>query len=39
MWETMAFPVVSEALRCYMADAKTGKFPFHLASLLDRPAF
>ncbi|HBH78977.1 MAG TPA: NUDIX hydrolase, partial [Nitrospira sp.] len=38
-WETMAFPVVSEALRRYVADAKNGEFPVHLASLPDRPLF
>jgi ADP-ribose pyrophosphatase YjhB (NUDIX family) len=38
-WETMAFPVVSEALRRYVADAKNGEFQIHLASLPDRPAF
>ena len=37
-WETMAFPVVSEALRRYVADAKNGEFPVHLASLPDRLA-
>ena len=38
-WETMAFPVVSEALRRYVADAKSGEFPLYLASLPDKPAF
>lgn len=38
-WETMAFPVVSEALRRYVADAKNGEFPVHLASLPDQPLF
>ena len=38
-WETMAFPVVGEALRRYVADAKNGEFPVHLASLPDDPAF
>jgi len=38
-WETMAFPVVSEALRRYVADAKTGEFRLHLDSLPDKPGF
>jgi ADP-ribose pyrophosphatase YjhB (NUDIX family) len=38
-WETMAFPVVGEALRRYVADAKNGEFPVHLDSLPDEPAF
>jgi ADP-ribose pyrophosphatase YjhB (NUDIX family) len=38
-WETMAFPVVSEALRRYVADAKSGEFRLHLGSLPDKPAF
>jgi ADP-ribose pyrophosphatase YjhB (NUDIX family) len=38
-WETMAFPVISEALRRYVADAKNGEFPVHLASLPDKPGF
>ena len=35
-WETMAFPVVSEALRRYVADAKAGEFRLHLANLPDK---
>ena len=38
-WDTMAFPVVSEALRCYVADAKAGEFRLHLDSLPDKPGF
>ncbi|MBL8073547.1 MAG: zinc ribbon domain-containing protein [Nitrospira sp.] len=38
-WETMAFPVVSEALRRYVADVKNGEFPVHLVSLPDQPGF
>ena len=38
-WETMAFQVVSEALRRYVADAKAGEFRLHLDSLPDKPAF
>jgi hypothetical protein len=38
-WDTMAFPVVSEALRRYMADAKAGEFRLHLGSLPDKPRF
>ena len=38
-WETMAFPVVSEALRHYVADATRGEFPLYLASMPDQPAF
>jgi ADP-ribose pyrophosphatase YjhB (NUDIX family) len=35
-WEGMAFPVVAEALRCYVKDAVGGQFPLHLASVDDR---
>ena len=35
-WDEMAFPVVSEALRCYVADVARGQFELHLASLPDR---
>jgi hypothetical protein len=35
----MAFPVVHEALRRYVADAKAGEFRLHLDTLPDRPAF
>jgi hypothetical protein len=35
----MAIPVVNEALRRYLTDAKNGAFPVHLASLPDEPAF
>jgi len=38
-WETMAFPVVSEALRRYVVDAKNGEFRLHLDSLPDKPGF
>ncbi len=38
-WETMAFPVVSEALRRYVSDAKSGEFRLHLDSLPDKPGF
>jgi len=38
-WETMAFQVVSEALRRYVADAKTGEFRLHLGNLPDKPGF
>jgi hypothetical protein len=35
-WDGMAFPVVAEALRCYVKDAAAGHFPLHLASVDDR---
>lgn len=35
-WEQIAFPVVREALRRYVADVSTGRFQVHLASLHDR---
>jgi hypothetical protein len=35
----MAFPVVTEALRRYVVDAKSGNFPLHLDSLPDKPAY
>ena len=38
-WETMAFPVISEALKRYVVDAKNGEFPVHLVSLPDQPVF
>jgi ADP-ribose pyrophosphatase YjhB (NUDIX family) len=38
-WSTMAFPVVTEALRRYVVDAKSGNFPLHLDSLPDKPAY
>ncbi len=38
-WSTMAFPVVTEALRRYVVDAKSGTFRLHLDSLPDKPAY
>ena len=35
-WDHIAFPVVREALRRYVADVTTGRFQLHLASLSDR---
>ena len=35
-WEEMAFPVVAEALRCYVRDAETGQFPLQLGTVLER---
>lgn len=35
-WDHIAFPVVREALRCYVDDVMKGRFQLHLASLPDR---
>jgi hypothetical protein len=35
-WDRIAFPVVREALKRYVADVTTGRFQLHLASLSDR---
>ena len=35
-WDEIAFPVVHEALRRYVADAECGRFQVHVASLPDR---
>ena len=35
-WETIAFPVVAEALRRYVKDASNGEFPLHLGNVSER---
>ena len=32
----MAFPVVAEALRCYVCNAETDQFPLQLGAVLER---
>ncbi len=35
-WSKIAFPVVADALRRYVRDASTGKFPVQLGNVLER---
>ena len=35
-WEQIAFPVVKEALRCYIEDMTKGELALHVASISDR---
>lgn len=35
-WNELAFPVIREGLRLYVADAETGRFPFHMGAMKRR---